>query len=89
MLLLLPVCAVSWFPKAPASCYGILAALQCASKFVSDLRSQICCGLFAAFSEVANWCVMWVVSSDYVGLKDQDSRISVFSIGNIKCLGMM
>lgn len=32
---------------------------------------------------------MWVVLSDYMGLKDQAFRISVFSIGNVKCLGMM
>lgn len=81
MLLLLPVCVVSWFPKAPASCWGILRE-QCVSRCATCLGSQICCGLFAAHSEVTSRCVMWVVLSDYMGQKDQAFRISVFSIGN-------
>lgn len=62
---------------------------QCVSKSAGGLGSQICCGLFAAFSEVTNRCMVWVVLSDYMGLKDRALRISMFFIGNIKCSGMM
>lgn len=41
----------------------------------------MCCGVFAAYSEVTNRCVMWMTLSDCMGLEDKALKM--------KCLGMI